>query len=152
MLGDAIGFAITRFEDSEASQRVLILLTDGNDTGSKMPPRKAAGIAARHEITIHTVSVGDPEAAGETKLDVEVLRDIASSTNGSYFHADDRAALDDVYRELDALEASTFETESYRPKTPLFPWPLGLAVFLLALYHGILAVLAARAGRRTLDA
>src|SRR6201999_2479442 len=57
MIGDAIGLAIKEFEKSEAKQRVLILLTDGNDTGSRMPPRKAAEIASQKGITIHVVAM-----------------------------------------------------------------------------------------------
>jgi len=148
MLGDAIGFAITRFQDSQASERVLILLTDGNDTGSRMPPPKAAQIAADHGITIHTVSVGDPAAVGETALDVEALQEIAEATGGRYFHAEDGASLTAIYHTLDELEPSTFETLSYRPKVALFMWPLGLVVLLGLLYHAVLAVLSWRSQRR----
>ena len=42
MLGDAIGLAISQFERSEVEDRVLIVLTDGNDTGSMIPPDRAA--------------------------------------------------------------------------------------------------------------
>ena len=44
-LGDAVGLAITVFERSDVKERVLIVLTDGNDTGSQVPPDKAAAIA-----------------------------------------------------------------------------------------------------------
>src|SRR5262245_33865955 len=71
---DAIGLAITVFEhDTGTHERVLIALTDGNDTGSQVPPTKAAEIARDKQITIHTVTVGDPAAAGEEKLDAETL-------------------------------------------------------------------------------
>ena len=108
MLGDAIGFAITRFEDSDAEtpgsrDRVLILLTDGNDTGSKMPPDKAAHIAKGHDLTIHTIAVGDPTTVGEEKLDEDTLREIASETGGQFFRANDRTELEGIYRELDAI-------------------------------------------------
>ena len=56
------------FENSEAQVRVLVLLTDGNDTGSKVPPKKAAEIAADHHITIHTVAIGDPQSTGEAAM------------------------------------------------------------------------------------
>lgn len=46
-IGDAIGLAFKMFEASEVKERVLILLTDGNDTASMMPPDKAAAIAAK---------------------------------------------------------------------------------------------------------
>jgi Ca-activated chloride channel family protein len=52
VIGDAIGLSIKLFEASEVEDRVLILLTDGNDTGSTMPPEKAADIAADQETRI----------------------------------------------------------------------------------------------------
>ena len=63
-----------------------------------------------------------------------------------------RNALAAVYTELDKLAPSTFETQSYRPKTPLFMIPLGIAVLLMVLYHGTLAFLAWRATRETAHA
>jgi von Willebrand factor type A domain len=37
-LGDSIGLAIKMFEKSHAAEKVLVVLTDGNDTASRMPP------------------------------------------------------------------------------------------------------------------
>ena len=91
-IGDAIGLAIKHFESSKSEHRVVVLLTDGNDTGSKVPPRKAAEIASQRGITIHTVAVGDPTAAGEGKMDIEALQAISRTTKGSFFRADDRVA------------------------------------------------------------
>src|SRR4029453_2323795 len=52
-LGDAIGLALTVFEhDPGVRERVLIALTDGNDTGSDVPPARAAEIARDRKITI----------------------------------------------------------------------------------------------------
>jgi Mg-chelatase subunit ChlD len=42
-LGDAIGLAIALFQDSKTDNRVLIVLTDGNDTGSRVPPDRCSG-------------------------------------------------------------------------------------------------------------
>jgi von Willebrand factor type A domain len=80
--GDAIGLAIKQFANSDAKDRVLILLTDGNDTGSRMPPRKAAEIAKENRITIHVVGLGYPHATGEDKVDYKALHQIATATGG----------------------------------------------------------------------
>lgn len=80
--GDALGLAITVFDRSTVKERVLIALTDGNDTASKVPPAKAAEIARDKGIVIHTISVGDPTAAGEDALDVESLKAVAAKCNG----------------------------------------------------------------------
>lgn len=55
-LGDAVGLAITVFERSDVKERVLIVLTDGNDTGSQVPPDKAAAIARDKGIKIYTIA------------------------------------------------------------------------------------------------
>lgn len=140
MLGDAIGLTIKVFEQSTARDRVLILLTDGNDTGSKVPPRKAAEIAAQHELTIYPVAVGDPASAGEGEMDLEALQDVAEATGGRLFDASDREALESVYRQIDALTPEEIETTSYRPTRPLFFWPLGAAVMLVFAYHLVMAI------------
>ena len=67
MLGDAIGLAIRSFEASSVEARILILLSDGTDTGSRMAPAKAADIAAKNGVVIHTIAVGDPEASADAE-------------------------------------------------------------------------------------
>jgi Ca-activated chloride channel family protein len=147
MLGDAIGLAIKVFEESEAPQRVLILLTDGNDTGSRVPPDQAAEIAAARDITIHTIGFGDPRAGGEGLFDAAALEAIARNGGGVSFMADDREALERVYLELDQIEPQEYETLSYRPTRPLYPWPLGAALALLLTYHAAMALTMAARGR-----
>ena len=139
MMGDAIGLAIKTFDASEAEQRVLILLTDGNDTGSRVPPPRAARIAADRGITIHAIGVGDPAAAGEAPLDEATLQGMVEVTGGRFFRANDSEELEDVYRQLDALEPLELETASYRPKRDLFHLPLAAFLVLLLGYHFLMA-------------
>jgi Ca-activated chloride channel family protein len=140
MLGDAIGLSINVFENSEAEDRLLVLLTDGNDTGSKVPPKTAAEIAADHGVTIHAVAVGDPASTGEAEMDMEALGAIADATGGQSFRADDREKLEEIYRRIDELAPVEVQTISYRPTRPLFHWPLGGAVALAILYHLLMAI------------
>lgn len=134
--GDAIGLGITLFQRSDMDERVMIALTDGNDTGSKVPPVEAAKIAADNEITIHVVGVGDPAASGEEKLDEDALRAVSSETGGQYFHAADRVELETIYTELDKIDTRELETQTYRPSTSLFHWPLGALMGLTLLFFG----------------
>jgi Ca-activated chloride channel family protein len=140
MLGDAIGLAITLFERSEVSERLLILLTDGNDTGSSVPPVRAAEIARDRQVVIHTVGVGDPARAGEEALDEVALKAVAETTGGGYFHAGDRDELEQIYVALDQLAPRKVETLSHQPRQDLFHWPLAAALLFTLLYHGIAAV------------
>jgi Ca-activated chloride channel family protein len=139
-IGDAIGLALKHFESSKSEHRVVVLLTDGNDTGSKVPPRKAAEIASQRGITVHTVAVGDPKAAGEEKMDIETLQAISRATKGSFFRADDRVQLDTIYRKLDEIEPEKIKTISYRPRYSLFQWPVGAVLVTFLVYHLLMRV------------
>jgi len=141
MLGDAIGLAIKLFENRKAEHRVLIMLTDGNDSGSRIPPAKAAEIAGEKGITIHTVAIGDPNTEGNEIVDMAELENIAKQTGGSFFLGSDRKQLEDIYHQLDAIEKIEYETLSYRPKRPLFHIPLGVGLMLILIFQLLIMVL-----------
>jgi Ca-activated chloride channel family protein len=143
-MGDAIGAAIGLFQRSEVEERVLIVLTDGNDTGSMLPPARAAEIAADNGVVIHTVAMGDPEAAGEQALDEATLNAVANATGGRFFHAGDRSGLEEVYAALDEMNPRRVETRSYRPRHELFQWPLGFATLFSMLIIGLGSLIGSR--------
>jgi Ca-activated chloride channel family protein len=156
MIGDAIGLAIKEFQNSEAQERVLILLTDGNDTGSRMPPVKAAEIAKDNRVKIHTIAIGNPKATGEDKVDVALMRSISGTTGGQFFLGQDQKQLAEVYATLDRITPKNYKTQSYRPKRQLFMYPLAVAILLLVGYQlvmfiwtGILALAARRSSVRS---
>jgi Ca-activated chloride channel homolog len=129
-IGDTIGLAIKTLEKSTAAQKLLILLTDGNDTASRVPPEHAADIARQNSLVIYTVGVGDPAASGENRVDLSTLRAVADTTGGQFFRAEDGAQLQSIYADIDRLAPAKLQTLSWRPKLPLFQWPLGAAAIL----------------------
>jgi Ca-activated chloride channel family protein len=134
-IGDTIGLAIKTFETSTATQKLVILLTDGNDTASKVPPEHAADIARQKSVVVYTIGFGDPNVTGENRVDLRTLREVASMAGGQFFRAEDGAQLAEIYADIDRLAPVKLETISWRPKLPLFQWPLGAAVILaLALW------------------
>jgi Ca-activated chloride channel family protein len=137
-LGDSIGLAIRSFESSEVDDRVLILLTDGNDTASKMTPINAADIASLNGVEVYTIGIGDTQATGEDRVDFDVLAAIAERTGGQFFNAEDESALDQVYRRIDEASAADVRTESWRPRTALVHWPAGAATVLVLLGYLVL--------------
>lgn len=146
-LGDAIGLSIAHFRQSKTENRVLIVLTDGNDTGSKVPPLDAAKVAKVEGVTIYTVAVGDPTTVGEDALDMETLDAVARTTGGISFVATDREALSDTYRRIDELEPASYDSLSYRPRKAMFHVPLA-AFALLYIISMPCFVWAARRKRR----
>jgi Ca-activated chloride channel family protein len=144
VLGDAIGLAVRTFEASEVEERLLILLTDGSDTGSRMTPLNAAEIAAQNDVEIFTVGVGDPEGQGEDRVDFETLERIAERGGGRFFSADEENGLEDVYRRIDAIVPRDVKTVSYRPRESLVHWPAGAAAILAIIGYLLLLGLSRR--------
>jgi Ca-activated chloride channel family protein len=147
MLGDAIGLAIRSFEASAVDTRVLILLSDGTDTGSRMAPAKAAAIAAQNGVVIHTIAVGDPDAADEDKVDIARLQEIARTAGGTFHRAEDAAGLAEIYAQIDALSARQGTTVSWRPRKPLSALPAAAFAGLVAAAY-VIGLLTERRRRR----
>ncbi|MDH4040072.1 MAG: VWA domain-containing protein [Gammaproteobacteria bacterium] len=133
--GDAIGLAIKLFLESDSDNRVLIILTDGNDTGSMVPPVDAATVAASHGIRIYTIAIGDPASVGEEALDTATLQRVSELTGGRYFQAFDRLELAKAYEAISELEPELYETISFRPRQSLHWVPVGVALLLYLCYH-----------------
>lgn len=135
-LGDAIGLGIRLFENSDAPTKTMIVLTDGNDNSSAVPPAEAARVAADRSITIHPVAIGDPTTVGEEALDEPTLRTVAQSTGGNYFLAMDRRELVGIYDRLDEVETRVVKTVTHRPRRDLYVWPLAGALLISLIAHG----------------
>lgn len=142
-IGDAIGLALKRLQDSPEKNRVLILMTDGANTAGSVSPLEAAEMAASVGLKIYTVGIGSESDQMRSvfgfqlmnpnaDLDEKTLKSIAASTGGMYFRARDTEEFQNIYAELDRLEPVEKEAEHWRPQQELFRWPL-LAAFMLAL-------------------
>ncbi len=140
-LGEAIGLGIKLFDASKAPSRVMVLLTDGADTGSRIPPETAARGAGGRKVVVHTVALGQPRNAVD-KVDTATLQTIARITHGRFALAGRADELQSVYAQLDALETRNHDTLIHRPQRPLHQWPLGAAVLLPLVWQLVRALVA----------
>ncbi len=142
-IGDAIGLALKRLRKTEHANAVLVLLTDGANTAGELEPLQAAEIAARQGVRIYTIGIGAEPGSGGLfgflqrnpgqDLDEKSLTTIARITGGRYFRARDLDELDKIYRVLDQIEPAVQDPRRFRPVTPLFQFPLSLALLLSLL-------------------
>jgi Ca-activated chloride channel family protein len=156
-IGLGLGTAVNRLRTSEASSRVIVLVTDGSNNTGQLDPMTAVELAAQEEITVHTVLVGhggkvpipvrerDPrsgrvrERVVEMEVDVnpELLAEISRQSGGTSFRARDPEALAAVFAEIDALEKTEFtSTRLVRYRERFEPW--ALAAFMLVLGGALL--------------
>lgn len=144
-IGDAIGLAVKRLKERPAESRVLILLTDGQDTASTVQPIDAARMAQKLKIKIYTIGIGADEMTlpglfgssfgsrqvnPSADLDEKGLQEIANLTGGQYFRARNPQELANIYGLLDTLEPVEQASEMYRPRQALSYWPLLGALLL----------------------
>ena len=149
-IGDAIGLALKRLQNSPEKNRVLILMTDGANTAGSVSPLEAADMAAAAGLKIYTVGIGSESDAARSlfgfqlmnpnaDLDERSLRAIADKTGGQYFRARDTEEFHKIYAELDRLEPVEQAAQQWRPQQELFRWPL-LAAFVLVLLTAVLRI------------
>ena len=140
-IGDAIGLSVKRLREREAETRVLILLTDGNNTAGVMP-MEAARLAADNNVRIYTIGIGSAGSSQlrfglqRQELDDATLRAVAEVTGGQFFRARDTAELQAIYADIDELEPTEEINEGFRPRAERFAWPLSVA-FLLSVLWGV---------------
>jgi Ca-activated chloride channel family protein len=129
-IGDAIGIGVQNLIKRPEASRILILLTDGEDTASHIPPIEAAQIAKNAYIKIYTVGVGN-------KLDEKLLKNIADMTGGIYYKVTDVNSLEKVYAQIDQLEKSESADKVVLIKSPLYQWLLSIALILIAVIYSV---------------
>lgn len=134
VLGDSIAMAVKLFEESKVDDRLLIVLTDGNDTSSRVPPEQAAKLAQQYQIKIITIAIGDPQNAGEHPIDKDTLQMLADTTGGQVYFALDSESLNQVMVEINRLSPKQVEQQTLSPTTELYYIPLTLGILLILSY------------------
>lgn len=126
-IGAGLATSVDRLRESKAKTKIVILLTDGVDFGGAISPDVAINMAKTYGIKVYTIGIGstqevqidpnDPNSGGKStrKLDFNegLLRNMAATTGGQYFHAADNNTLQGVYESINKLEKSKIEVKTY---------------------------------------
>ena len=150
-IGSGLATAINRLRDSQSQSRVVILLTDGANNMGQIAPLTAAGLARDHGIRVHTIGVGREGLVRmpvdtqfgvrivyvESDVDIPTLEEISRITGGKHFRAEDTEGLQQIYREIDAMERDIIISQNVTRRQELFfpfaLWALGLILIELLL-------------------
>ena len=149
-IGMGLGSAVNRLKESTAKSKVIILLTDGVNNSGNIDPRTATELAKELGIKTYTIGIGtngmadfpwskDPRTGKlqyrkqQVEIDEDLLKEIASETEGKYFRATNNASLKEIYAEIDTLEKTKieeFKYYNYQEKYRIFVF-LGIGFLLL---------------------
>jgi Ca-activated chloride channel family protein len=128
-IGMGLGSAVNRLKDSKAKSKVIILLTDGVNNTGFVDPKTATELAKELKIKVYTIGLGTNGTAlfpvakdlngklifrnAPVEIDEELLKYIASETDGQYFRATGNKKLESVYNEINKLEKTEIEEFKY---------------------------------------
>ncbi|MDE2998054.1 MAG: VWA domain-containing protein [Gemmatimonadota bacterium] len=135
-IGTGIVTAVNRLRRSEASTRVVILLTDGVNNRGEVDPVTAARAAQAVGIRIYTIGAGSSgvivtgqgllQQRVRVEIDEETLEEVAKITGGRYFRATSEKKLAEIYRAIGEMEKTEIKTRDYVDYTEFFTiflWP-----------------------------
>lgn len=138
-IGDGLALAVKRLRALDAPDKVVILLSDGENTAGRLTPEEGIKVASASGIRVHTIAFGGEQRLGLFGMpsgggvDERALTRIADETQGQFFRARSTEELESVYRRLDELEPSLRSGPEQRLASEWFWLPAGLGWLLLAL-------------------
>lgn len=151
-VGAAIDHAVNSFgQGDEERGKAIIIVSDGEN--HEDDAIEAATLAAEKGIIVCTIGIGSTDGTtipvkdengnittkkdmnGQTvvtKLNDQILKDIAKAGNGTYVRAtNEDLGLTAIMGQLRELSKTTKETERYTSYTPVFYYSIAIAVLLL---------------------
>ncbi|MDO6601445.1 VWA domain-containing protein [Arenibacter palladensis] len=153
-IDQAIELASTYYEDEEQTNRVLFIISDGEDH-SEGNVSNAVEDATNEGIRIFTIGVGKTKGApiplkrngiveslkkdnqGEvviTKLNEEVLQEIADEGNGEYINGENTdEAVEFIKEQLNQMDKKEFEAKQFAEFKDQFQWFLAAGLLFLFL-------------------
>ena len=110
---DAVAKAVELLQD-QPGRRVILALTDGEDTASRGTDlAKAIELARRANLPIHTLGLGR-----DGEIDAKALRELAESTRGRFYLAESADALRKIYEEIAERLGASYRI-TYRTDRPI---------------------------------
>ncbi len=145
-IGSALGVAINRFQESQAKSKVIILISDGDNTAGSLDPLTASQLAQYYNIKIYSIMVGTEgdvpttdTLTGKTVMisqtaDETVLRKVAELGKGKFYRVQNNNALTEVFKEIDKLEKSPIIEKKFQTKEDFYAIYLTWAIIFYLIW------------------
>ena len=128
---DAIGLAAKEFEASPDRNKVLVILSDGDNTSGNLTRGQALDIIEFHNISVYAVKIG-----AEKQTDVSFLQALATQSNGRLFTAADPQSLAQIINVIEELEPTDADLQTVTPIKEIYYFGVFVAIgmFFSAVY------------------
>lgn len=145
-IGSALAVGINRLRDGGSKSKVIILLSDGDNTAGNIDPMTAAQLAHAYNIKIYTIAVGkdgqvpfgkdpfgNPRYVDNT-LDETTLRKIANIGEGKFYRASSASALKNIFSIIDKYEKAEIKETRYKDTKDYYDIYLTWAIVFFAIW------------------
>jgi Ca-activated chloride channel family protein len=145
-IGSALAVAINRLRESDSKSKVLILLSDGDNTAGNIDPITAAELGHALNIKIYTIAVGkdgqvpfgkdpfgNPRYVDNT-LDETTLRKIANIGDGKFYRASNNSSLKSIFATIDNYEKAEIKETRYKDTKDYYDIYLTWGIMLFILW------------------
>jgi len=144
-IGSALGVAINRMRESASKSKVIILISDGENTAGNIDPATAAKLAFGFNIKIYTIGIGKDGMVPyksetgqvnyiQTRLDETTLREIAQTATGAFYRASDKNALELIFQRINRLEKAEIKESRFRNTQDYYQVYLKWAILIFLIW------------------
>ncbi|BDC98468.1 VWA domain-containing protein [Persicobacter psychrovividus] len=145
-IGSALAVATNRMRESKSKSKVIILLSDGENTAGNIDPITAAKLAAAYDIKIYTIAIGKegmvpwgkdffgrPRMVPNT-LDETTLKSIAEIGKGHFYRVSNNEALQNVFHKIDQYEKVKIKESRYKNTSDFYDVYLNWGIIFLLIF------------------
>ncbi len=148
-IGSALAVATNRMRESDSKSKVVILLSDGDNTAGNIDPITAAEISHAYDIKIYTIGIGKEGKVptgknvfgqtvySENTLDETTLRKIAEIGEGHFYRASNNKTLVDVFKLIDKYEKAEIKESRFKDTTDYYQVYLKWAMLIFIIWIGL---------------
>ncbi len=125
-INDALVQTYNVLTKSDAKTKVAILLTDGDDTASRIDADSVLKMIRESSVRLYTIGIGSLR-----DFNAPYLRILARAGKGKFFAASDRRTLQKIYAQIDAMETSKIKNKKVVQYDYYYLYPLLAAILSL---------------------
>ncbi len=125
-INDALVQTYSILNKSDAKTKIAILLTDGEDTASRIGADATLKLVRETPVRLYTIGIGTVN-----DFNAPYLTALARAGKGKFFAASDRTALQKIYAQIDAMETSKIKHKKIVQYEYYYLYPLLAALLSL---------------------
>ncbi|VAW90763.1 hypothetical protein MNBD_GAMMA22-1768 [hydrothermal vent metagenome] len=130
-IGDALALSIKQFKNGHEARPLLIIFSDGDNTGGGINPKEALALAKALKFKIYTVAITSQNLSNSSASELE-FKSLSTKTSGKYYHAKDSFSLQKIVNDINRQEKTITPKPNRRKILEWYYIPILLSILLIS--------------------